>query len=95
MKVVVTGATGFVGRPLVRELMARGHEVIAWTRDPARARIHLPALCAVEAWDPHATIDNAQLRGVDANPHIAGQSVVGGRRTKKGKNEFLTSCLDS
>ena len=33
MRIVVTGATGFVGRPLLRKLIADGHEVIAWTRE--------------------------------------------------------------
>ena len=36
MKIVVTGATGFVGRPLVRRLLASGHEVTvpATTHEP-------------------------------------------------------------
>lgn len=94
MKVVVTGATGFVGRPLVRALIERGHDVVAWTRDPARARIHLPALCAVEAWDPHAGTDPAKLRGVDAIVHLAGESVAGSRWTKQRKHEILASRVD-
>ena len=95
MKVVVTGATGFVGRPLVRALIARGHQVTAWTRSPGRARIDLPALCDVEAWDPHAPTDPAKLRGVDAILHLAGESVAGGRWTKQRKDEILASRVDS
>jgi nucleoside-diphosphate-sugar epimerase len=38
MKVLVTGATGFVGRHVVAQLLARGHEVIAVARDEAKAR---------------------------------------------------------
>ena len=95
MKVVVTGATGFVGRPLVRALVARGHQVTAWTRSPERARIDLPALCDVEAWDPHAPTDPAKLRGVDAILHLAGESVAGGRWTKQRKDEILASRVDS
>ncbi|MEU6522399.1 NAD(P)H-binding protein [Streptomyces sp. NPDC046924] len=38
-KVLVTGATGTVGRQVVAELLARGHAVRALTRDPARASL--------------------------------------------------------
>lgn len=37
MKVFVAGATGAIGRPLVRDLLADGHEVVALTRTAARA----------------------------------------------------------
>src|SRR5688572_15063382 len=37
MKVAVTGATGFVGRHLVAELLKRGHNVTAVGRNAARA----------------------------------------------------------
>ncbi|HWH96250.1 MAG TPA: NAD(P)-dependent oxidoreductase [Baekduia sp.] len=38
MKVLVAGATGAIGRPLVERLVADGHTVVGTTRDPARAR---------------------------------------------------------
>ncbi|MDD2685717.1 MAG: NAD(P)-dependent oxidoreductase [Gallionella sp.] len=38
MKVMVTGSTGFVGRHVVNELLARGHSVIATARDIGRAQ---------------------------------------------------------
>lgn len=38
MKVWVTGATGFVGRHVVAELLRRGHAVTAIARDAARAK---------------------------------------------------------
>jgi nucleoside-diphosphate-sugar epimerase len=38
MKVMVTGATGFVGRHVVNELLARGHSVVASARDVGRAQ---------------------------------------------------------
>ena len=38
MRVLVTGATGFVGRPLTLRLQRDGHQAVAWVRDETRAR---------------------------------------------------------
>ena len=37
MKILIAGATGAVGRPLVRRLRANQHEVFALTRSPDAA----------------------------------------------------------
>ena len=37
MRIFVAGATGAIGTPLVRRLVANGHDVIGMTRSPARA----------------------------------------------------------
>jgi putative NADH-flavin reductase len=36
MRIAVFGATGRTGRPLVEQALARGHEVVAFVRDPAK-----------------------------------------------------------
>src|SRR6187401_2902420 len=38
MKIFVAGGTGAIGRPLIAELLARGHAVVALTRSPEKAR---------------------------------------------------------
>ena len=48
-RVLLTGATGYVGGQLLPALLERGHDVRALTRDPARAR--LPAGVEVVAGD--------------------------------------------
>ncbi|MEO4013763.1 MULTISPECIES: NAD-dependent epimerase/dehydratase family protein [Pseudomonas] len=74
MKVLVTGATGFVGRHLVAALLARGCEVRAVARN-AETAAQLPWINAVEfvAADIHAAdLDLAALTdGVDALAHLA------------------------
>ena len=37
MKFFVAGATGAVGRPLIKELLAKGHKIVALTRSPDQA----------------------------------------------------------
>lgn len=94
MKVVVTGATGFVGRPLTKRLLDGGHQVTAWTRNPERARGTLPALCEVAAWDPGRPTDPELLRGVDAVIHLAGESVAGGRWSEERKAAIRDSRVE-
>jgi uncharacterized protein len=38
MRVLVTGATGFVGRALILRLLGAKDQVAAWVRDENRAR---------------------------------------------------------
>ena len=33
MKVLVTGATGFIGKELIKKLSANGHEILVLTRN--------------------------------------------------------------
>ncbi|MCC2111659.1 MAG: NAD(P)H-binding protein, partial [Hyphomicrobiales bacterium] len=39
MKIVIFGATGSVGRELVAQGLARGHDVTAFVRDPGRLNV--------------------------------------------------------
>lgn len=74
LNVLVTGATGFVGRHLVSALLARGCRVRAVARDLDKAR-RLPWFDAVEfvAADVHAAeLDVVALtEGIDALAHLA------------------------
>lgn len=59
MRVLVLGATGYVGSRLVPELLARGHEVVAATRTPGRA-VRFPWAGSVE-WRTLDVTDPASL----------------------------------
>ena len=79
MNLAVIGATGYVGDAVVRELAARGHNITAFARNPAKvlAAANVRAVAA----DVTAADFAAQLTGFDAvvsafnlgwtNPHIA------------------------
>src|SRR5215470_14791400 len=65
MKILVAGATGNVGRPLVEQLVQAGHQVRALTRNPGKA--NLPAGAEVIAGDltkPETLV--AAMAGVDS-----------------------------
>jgi putative NADH-flavin reductase len=56
MKLLVFGATGSVGRQLVRQALDQGHAVTAFTRDPAKIDIRHDNLTIIQgdAMDPQA-----------------------------------------
>lgn len=74
MKVLVTGATGFVGRHLVAELLARGHQVraVARRQEPACALPWFEQVEFVSAdiHDPQLAV-GALCEGIDALVHLA------------------------
>src|SRR5215471_9173996 len=39
MKIFVAGGTGAIGRPLIAELLANGHALVALTRSPEKAQV--------------------------------------------------------
>lgn len=78
-RVLLTGATGYVGGELLPVLLERGHGVRALTRDPSKAR--LPADVEVVAGDVvrGSGLDEA-LTGIDVALYLV-HSMGGGNRT--------------
>ena len=80
MKVVVTGAAGFIGSHLAEALVATGHDVVGVDSftdyyDPARKRQNAAGLDVLELDLADADLD-ALLDGVGAVYHLAGQPGV-------------------
>ena len=71
MRVLVTGASGFVGRHLLDALRASGHEPIA-----AGGPHDLPPALAMELLDPQAVARVVAGAAPDAIVHLAGQAFV-------------------
>src|SRR6476646_4000922 len=68
MRILVTGATGFIGSRLARQLLADGHEVRALVRDPAKAEPLARAGAEIFKAD---VLDMASLRGAGSDIDVA------------------------
>ena len=95
MRVLVTGATGFVGGRLVPALVDRGHDVVALVRD--RGRYDPPEGVAVaegDLLDPGSF--DAALEGVEAAYYLV-HSMEGGadedfaERDRRAASNFRTA----
>jgi uncharacterized protein (TIGR01777 family) len=92
VRVTVTGATGLIGRAAIDGLLARGHEVIALTRDATRGRTALGDRVEVHAWpDPKREPPPPQaLEGADAVLNLLGEPVAQ-RWSAEAKREIRES----
>jgi nucleoside-diphosphate-sugar epimerase len=86
MNYFVTGATGFIGGRVARQLLAAGHEVITLARTPSAAQALVALGVKVHAGD---ITDQDSLRapmtGVDGVFHIAAWYKVGVRDTSQAE----------
>jgi uncharacterized protein (TIGR01777 family) len=87
--VLVTGATGFIGRHLTRHMLDAGHRVIALVRDVKRARdlfgAHVETLTSLN--------DIASGRRIDVIVNLAGEPILAGRWTPRRRGLLLESRL--
>lgn len=91
MKIVVAGGSGFIGEPLVRRLLAKGHDVAVLSRNPAKVN----AGRGVQ-WDARTLgAWAADVAAADAIVNLTGENVGGGRWTTARKQRMVSSRLDS
>lgn len=93
MKILITGATGLVGKRLTEELFLNGHEDIKiLTRNKKKAQSTCPFPVKCYEWDPeNSTIEKEAFLDVDVVFHLAGEGVANGRWSKKKKEKILNS----
>jgi uncharacterized protein (TIGR01777 family) len=91
MRVIVTGGTGLIGKPLCAALLGEGHEVIVLSRDPGKRR-NMPAGVQLEKWDGKSSEGWGHLAdGAHAIINLAGEGIADGRWSKERKQRILSS----
>jgi uncharacterized protein (TIGR01777 family) len=96
MKVLVTGASGFVGRRVVAQLLQKKHEVVVLTRNLARSAIVLGSECKYVQWLDVNTLPPAEaFVGVDAVVHLMGENIGGKKWDEAQKKKIYDSRINS
>lgn len=86
MRILVSGASGLIGRALVPYLQAQGHEVVTLVR---RASAHLHEI----SWTPGQVLDLTSYPAFDAVINLSGAGVGDKRWSDAYKTEILQSRL--
>jgi len=90
VRVLVTGASGFIGSALCDALLARGDTVVGLTRDPERARSTNPSVIW-HPWEPTLERPPADaFEGVDAVVNLEGEK-INQRWTDEAKRKIMES----
>ncbi|ATH08701.1 TIGR01777 family protein [Halobacteriovorax marinus] len=96
MKILITGATGLVGKRLLEKLFLSGFDdVRILSTSKKRAQNSIPFPVEVFEWSPlENKISDAALENIDIVFHLAGESVADGRWSKQRKERILNSRVN-
>jgi len=88
MKIVVSGASGLVGKALCASLKSDRHEVVRLVRRPASSAGE------IEWYPDQGRLDERQLSGIDVAVHLAGENIAAGRWNAARKKLILESRVE-
>ena len=88
-KIIITGATGFIGKRIAEELISRGDEVTIFTRSVKNAKQKISNAYDYVEWNPELNNWYKKLEDKDAVVHLAGENVMAKRWKVKHKKNIL------
>jgi uncharacterized protein (TIGR01777 family) len=92
MQILITGATGLIGKKIGKQLVQKGHKITVVSRNRKKAQMRLPFPCDVIEGDlGHALIPELGKISFDAVIHLLGEPVAEGRWTKEKKKQIIDS----
>jgi len=95
-KIIITGATGLIGKKITSQLIERGDEVIIFTRDAKKTKTIFPLAKECVEWNYKNSFEwQKYLENYDAVIHLAGANVFSKRWTDVFKKEILESRVQS
>ena len=92
MRILITGATGFIGKELALKLHKAGHEIVCLTRNIQIAQKKLPFPCSFHEWTnfekppPQLAFHNVSIVF-----NLAGESIIRQRWSKNFKQKLTRS----
>ncbi len=93
-KIVITGATGFLGKRIAEELISRGDEVTIFTRSVKNAKQKISNAYDYVGWNPELNNWYQKLEDKDAVVHLAGENVMAKRWNAEHKKNILSSRIE-
>ncbi|MFO8235376.1 MAG: TIGR01777 family oxidoreductase [Bacteroidales bacterium] len=95
MKVLVIGATGFIGHHLVRKLIEREHEVIVFTRNHVKAQKLFVDRVYIQQWrtDDYIMLQEFAHK-VEVVINLAGENLAAKRWTSEQKRKILSTRVN-
>ena len=95
MRILITGATGFVGTPLAKRLLSEGHELSILTRDSTKIpAVFKDARVKVFEWRDTSTLPPQEsISGINGVINLMGESIAAKRWSDEQKKKLRDSRI--